>query len=107
MLPSLTTVAMWDGIVRDSLLLWRRVRHHCPRLPRITFGSRNVGPIYGLMATAWGVAAAFGPLLLAATLKSSGGYRSGLHSIAVIMSITAFLPVIISPPRPKSVWGSL
>jgi len=28
------------------------------------FGSRNVGPIYGLMLTAWGFASAFGPLLM-------------------------------------------
>lgn len=67
------------------------------------FGSRNVGPIYGLMATAWGAAAGFGPLLLAGTLKTSGGYRSGLHIIAVIMAISAVLPVHIRPPQPKSV----
>ncbi len=29
------------------------------------FGSKNVGPIYGLMLTAWGTASAFGPLLIA------------------------------------------
>jgi len=29
------------------------------------FGSRNVGPIYGLMLTAWGFASGFGPLLIA------------------------------------------
>ena len=29
------------------------------------FGSKNVGPIYGLMLTAWGCASAFGPLLIA------------------------------------------
>jgi len=29
------------------------------------FGSKNVGPIYGLMLTAWGFATAFGPLLIA------------------------------------------
>jgi len=29
------------------------------------FGSKNIGPIYGLMLTAWGSASAFGPLLIA------------------------------------------
>ena len=29
------------------------------------FGPKNVGPIYGLMLTAWGCASAFGPLLIA------------------------------------------
>jgi hypothetical protein len=29
------------------------------------FGPKNVGPIYGLMLTAWGFASAFGPLFIA------------------------------------------
>ena len=39
------------------------------------FGSKNVGPIYGLMLTAWGAASAFGPLLIAHTLKTTGTLR--------------------------------
>ena len=67
------------------------------------FGSRNVGPIYGLIATAWGAAAAFGPLLLAETLKSSGSYTSGLHIISAIMAFSSLLPVFLRPPRLKTV----
>jgi OFA family oxalate/formate antiporter-like MFS transporter len=48
------------------------------------FGSKNVGPIYGLMLTAWGFASAFGPLLIAHLRQSSGSYTSGLHVIAGI-----------------------
>ena len=33
------------------------------------FGSRNVGPIYGLMLTAWDFASAFGPLAYAASQR--------------------------------------
>ncbi len=39
------------------------------------FGSKNVGPIYGLMLTAWGFASAFGPLLIAYMRQASGTYR--------------------------------
>src|SRR3977135_4150519 len=46
------------------------------------FGSRNVGPIYGLMLTAWGFASAFGPLLIAYLRQSTGTYRGALHVIA-------------------------
>jgi len=63
------------------------------------FGSRNVGPIYGLMATAWSVASAFGPLLLAHTLKSTGNYTSGLHMIAVVMIVSVILPILVRPPK--------
>jgi len=45
-------------------VLWRRIRHDAR-----TYGGllwlENVGPIYGLMLTAWGFASAFGPLLIA------------------------------------------
>jgi len=45
------------------------------------FGSRNVGPIYGLMLTAWGFASGFGPLLIAYMRQTTGSYRGALHVI--------------------------
>jgi OFA family oxalate/formate antiporter-like MFS transporter len=62
------------------------------------FGSKNVGPIYGLMLTAWGCASAFGPLLIAHLRQTSGSYRSGFHEIAVIMVVSVALPLIVRPP---------
>jgi OFA family oxalate/formate antiporter-like MFS transporter len=64
------------------------------------FGSKNVGPIYGLMLTAWGFASAFGPLLIAHMRQSSGSYASGLHVIAGIMAVSIVFPILISPPKP-------
>jgi OFA family oxalate/formate antiporter-like MFS transporter len=63
------------------------------------FGSRNVGPIYGLMLTAWGFASAFGPLLIAYMRQASGTYRGALHVIAGVMAVSVVLPMIVSPPR--------
>jgi OFA family oxalate/formate antiporter-like MFS transporter len=63
------------------------------------FGSKNVGPIYGLMLTAWGFASAFGPLLIAYMRQASGTYRGALHVIAGVMAISVVLPLIVSPPR--------
>ena len=65
------------------------------------FGSKNVGPIYGLMLTAWGCASAFGPLLIAHLRQSSGSYASGLHIIAGIMAVSMLLPIIVSPPKAR------
>jgi MFS transporter, OFA family, oxalate/formate antiporter len=62
------------------------------------FGSKNVGPIYGLMLTAWGCASAFGPLLIAQLRQTSGSYLSGLHVIACVMAISTFLPILVSSP---------
>jgi len=63
------------------------------------FGSKNVGPIYGLMLTAWGTASAFGPLLIAHMRQASGSFASGLHLIAGIMAISTVLPILVSPPK--------
>jgi OFA family oxalate/formate antiporter-like MFS transporter len=65
------------------------------------FGSKNVGPISGLMLTAWGTASAFGPLLIAHMRQSSGSYVSGLHVIAGIVAVSILLPILISPPKPQ------
>ena len=63
------------------------------------FGARNVGPIYGLMLTAWGFASAFGPLLIAHMRQSSGSYETGLHVIAVVMAVSIVMPLIVRPPK--------
>jgi OFA family oxalate/formate antiporter-like MFS transporter len=63
------------------------------------FGSKNVGPIYGLMLTAWGFASAFGPLLIAYMRQASGVYRGALHVIAAVMAVSMLLPFLVVPPR--------
>jgi len=67
------------------------------------FGSKNVGPIYGLMLTAWGTASAFGPLLIAHLREASGSYVSGLHVIAGIMAVSILLPIVVRAPKAQRV----
>src|SRR5258707_9340098 len=69
------------------------------------FGPKNVGPIYGLMLTAWGFASAFGPLLIAYMRESSGSYHGALHVIAGVMAISTLLPIAMRPPRPSVAIG--
>ena len=63
------------------------------------FGPRNLGPIYGLLLTAWGLGGVLGPLLIAALRESSGDYDAALRIVAVIMLTSAALPLLIRPPR--------
>src|SRR5260370_30338770 len=65
------------------------------------FGRKNVGPIYGLMLTAWGFASAFGPLLIARMRETAGSYRGALHLIAGIMAVSTILPILVRPPRTR------
>ena len=62
------------------------------------FGPRNVGPIYGLMLTAWGFASAFGPLLIAHLRQITGQYGGALHIIAIVLLVSIILPFIVRPP---------
>ena len=70
------------------------------------FGPKNVGPIYGLMLTAWGFASAFGPLLIAHMRETSGSYRGALHVIAGVMAISTLLPILVHPPRSRDTGAS-
>ncbi len=69
------------------------------------FGSKNVGPIYGLMLTAWGFASAFGPLLSAHMRQAEGNYRGALHVIAGIVAASMLLPIIVRSPSQTMVAG--
>jgi MFS transporter, OFA family, oxalate/formate antiporter len=62
------------------------------------FGSKDVGPIYGLMLTAWGLASAFGPLLIAYMRQASGNYRGALHAIAAMVAFSMSVPIVVHPP---------
>jgi MFS transporter, OFA family, oxalate/formate antiporter len=63
------------------------------------FGAGNVGSIYGLMLTAWGMAAVAGPGLVAHARQSTGGYGGALGTIGGVMLVSAILPFIVRPPR--------
>jgi OFA family oxalate/formate antiporter-like MFS transporter len=63
------------------------------------FGPQNVGPIYGLMLTAWGLASLFGPMLLAGMREATGSYQDALHIIAALMALSIVLPCILRSPQ--------
>jgi MFS transporter, OFA family, oxalate/formate antiporter len=58
------------------------------------FGTKWVGSIYGLMLTAWGFGGVFGPLLIANIRQATGRYDHALIALAVIMLVSAVLPLI-------------
>jgi OFA family oxalate/formate antiporter-like MFS transporter len=65
------------------------------------FGTRNVGSIYGLMLTAWGLAGLLGPTLIAQVRQSTGYYTEALDLIAGIMLLSTVLPFLIRAPKPS------
>lgn len=73
------------------------------------FGPKNVGPIYGLMLTAWSFASVFGPMLIARLREVHGNYAMALHVIAVVLLVATILPLVVRPPRnePRERTGDL
>ncbi len=101
-LPSAASVAMLTLVSFVILMCYGGGFGTMPAFTADYFGTRNVGPIYGLMLTAWGAASAFGPLLIAHMLRTSGNYTSGLHVIAGVMIVSTLLPILVSPPKAQS-----
>jgi OFA family oxalate/formate antiporter-like MFS transporter len=98
-LPSITSATILTVVAFIILLCYGGGFGTMPAFAADYFGAKNVGPIYGLMLTAWGFASAFGPLLIAYMRQSSGTYRGALHVMAGVMLVSAALPVLVSPPR--------
>ncbi len=101
-LPSLHSVAIVTIVGFIILMCYGGGFGTMPAFAADYFGSANVGSIYGLILTAWGFASAFGPLLIAHMRQSSGTYSSGLHIIALVMAVSAVLPLLVRPPAPQA-----
>jgi MFS transporter, OFA family, oxalate/formate antiporter len=101
-LPSITSASVLTIVAFIVLMCYGGGFGTMPAFAADYFGSRNVGPIYGLMLTAWGFASAFGPLLIAYLRQSTGAYGEALHVIAGVMAVSVLLPLIVSPPHRMS-----
>lgn len=97
--PELHTVALVGTVTFVVLMCYGGGFGTMPAFCADYFGSRNMGPIYGLMLTAWSFASAFGPLLMAHLREVSHAYRGGLHIIAGVLAVSTVLPLLVQPPR--------
>ncbi len=98
LLPNLTAVTLMTIITFVVLMCYGGGFGTMPAFAADYFGSKNVGPIYGLMLTAWGCASAVGPLLIAYMRQTTGSYSGALHVIAGVMAISALVPILVSRP---------
>src|SRR5580700_514407 len=97
-LPSITSASILTVVAFVVLLCYGGGFGTMPAFAADYFGAKNIGPIYGLMLTAWGFASAFGPLLIAHLRQTGTSFAHGLHVLAVIMLLSIVVPLIIRPP---------
>ena len=96
LLPNVTSISLMTAVTFVVLMCYGGGFGTMPAFTADTFGSDNVGPIYGLMLTAWGFASVFGPLLIAHLRQTTGSYRGALHIIAGVMAISAIVPILVA-----------
>ncbi len=98
-LPNMHTTALVTAVSFLILMCYGGGFGTMPAFTADYFGSKNVGPIYGLMLTAWSFASVFGPVLIARMRQSTGVYGGALHIIAVVLLAAVMLPLIVRPPK--------
>jgi len=70
------------------------------------FGAKDVGSVYGLMLTAWGMAGMFGPTIIAQVRQVTGHYQGAMTILAVVMLVSTVVPLIVRPPKAVEAKGS-
>lgn len=98
-LPSIAVASLMTTVTFVMLMCYGGGFGTMPAFTADYFGSKNVGPIYGLMLTAWSFASVVGPLYIARMRETTGNYAGALHVIAAVMAISILLPIIVRPPQ--------
>jgi OFA family oxalate/formate antiporter-like MFS transporter len=98
-LPTITSSSTMTIVAFIILMCYGGGFGTMPAFTADYFGPKNVGPIYGLMLTAWSFASLFGPLYIARMRETTGNYATALHVIAGVMLVSVVLPIIVRPPR--------
>jgi len=97
-MPAVSSFALFTLLAFLVLLCYGGGFGTMPAFCADYFGSREVGPIYGLMLTAWGFGSVLGPLLIAYMRESTGHYNEALRIIAIIMLASSVIPFFVHPP---------
>ena len=105
-LPSVASASLMTIVTFVVLMCYGGGFGTMPAFTADYFGPKNVGPIYGLMLTAWGFASAFGPLFIAHMRETTGSYSGALRVIAGVMAVSTLLPLLVRPPRPSVTTGA-
>jgi len=70
-----------------------------PAFAADTFGSENIGRIYGAMLTAWGSAGVMGPFVFSWIKDNTASYNYALYGATGLLIIGFILTRLYHPPR--------
>ena len=104
LLPGADELAAFAALAAVVMLCFGGGLGTMPAFAADYFGPKHAGPIMGLLMTAQGTAALFGPLLLASARETSGSYVPALSALATTLALAVALPLALRPPgRPAVV----
>lgn len=73
-----------------------------PSFTADTFGSKNMGAIYGMVLFAWGVAGGVGPMLMEAIKKATGNFSAAIYIAAGLLAVGFILTMLYRRPKVDS-----
>jgi len=104
LLPRTVAFAVFTALAFVILLCYGGGFGTMPAFAADYFGEQNVGSIYGLMLTAWGLGSVPGPLIMANIRETTGAYTTALYMLSALMLVSAVVPLVLRPPvRPAAV----
>src|SRR5438445_287169 len=98
-LPKITVPSVMTTVTFVILMCYGGGFGTMPAFTADYFGPKNVGPIYGLMLTAWSFASVFGPLYIARMPETTGNYSGAVHFIAIVMFDSVLLSIVVRAAR--------
>ena len=102
LLPEVESFAVLTTLACAVLLCYGGGFGTMPAFAADYFGAENVGPIYGLMLTAWGCAGVLGPMLIASLRQSTGQYDEALYVMAALMFLSTVIPALVGAPARRT-----
>lgn len=98
-MPKLHDFTLLAGLIMVVSLCYGGGFGTMPAFAADYFGPKYAGKVYGLMLSAWSAGGVLGPILIARVKDKTGEYSSALSIIALLMLVSAILPLIARPPR--------
>lgn len=95
LLPSADRLGVFAALACSIMLCYGGGFGTMPAYAADEFGVEHVGPIYGLMLTAWSCAGVLGPMLIAALREQTGRYTSALYALSVLLSVSVVIPLVL------------
>jgi len=102
-LPAVSNVIMFTIIACYILACYGGGFATMPAYTADTFGSKNMGKIYGKILLAWAAAGVVGPILMEKIKASSGSFKMAVYVAAVMLIVGFIINIFYRKPAMKSV----